>query len=86
MGLNTKTSFLAISSVKVSRNSPESSVSFCHSEIDCTQLIWSPALRPSLYRQCAATPNSACRCMSWVRICSSTGLPPGPSTVVCNDW
>ena len=24
--------------------------------------------------------------MSWVRICSSTGLPSGPITVVCSDW
>ena len=24
--------------------------------------------------------------MSWVRICSSTGLPSGPMTVVCSDW
>ena len=32
----------------------------------------------SLYFQCAATPYSARRCMSQVRICSSTDLPPGP--------
>ena len=31
-------------------------------------------------------PYSATRCMSWVRICSSTGLPSGPITVVCSDW
>ena len=40
----------------------------------------------SLYFQCAAMPYSAVRCMAWVRICSSTGLPPGPMTVVCSDW
>lgn len=26
------------------------------------------------------------RCISKVRICSSTGLPCGPITVVCSDW
>ena len=40
----------------------------------------------SLYFQCAATPYSARRCISWVRIWISTGLPPGPITVVCSDW
>lgn len=40
----------------------------------------------SLYFQCAATPYSARWCMEWVRICSSTGLPAGPMTVVCSDW
>ena len=45
-----------------------------------------PARAFSLYFQCAAIPNSAVRCMSCVRICSSTGLPDGPMTVVCSDW
>ncbi len=40
----------------------------------------------SLYFQCAATPYSARRCMPWVRIWISTGLPSGPITVVCSDW
>ncbi len=40
----------------------------------------------SLYFQCAATPYSARRCIAKVRICSSTGLPSGPITVVCSDW
>ena len=40
----------------------------------------------ALYFQCAAMPNSAVRCIAWVRICNSTGLPPGPITVVCSDW
>ena len=40
----------------------------------------------SLYFQCAATPYSARRCIANVRICSSTGLPSGPMTVVCSDW
>jgi hypothetical protein len=31
-------------------------------------------------------PYSARRCISSVRICSSTGLPSGPITVVCSDW
>ena len=38
---------------------------------------------PSLYAQCAATPNSAIRCISDVRICTSSGSPFGPITVVC---
>jgi len=40
----------------------------------------------SLYFQCAAIPYSARRCIEKDRICSSTGLPCGPITVVCNDW
>ena len=40
----------------------------------------------SLYFQCAAMPYSARLCISTVRICSSTGLPSGPITVVCSDW
>ena len=39
-----------------------------------------------MYFQCAAMPYSAVRCIAWVRICSSTGLPSGPITVVCSDW
>ncbi len=50
----------------------------------CRARAWPPGL--SLYFQCAATPYSAVRCISWVRICSSTGLPSGPITVVCSDW
>ena len=34
----------------------------------------------------AATPYSARRCIAKVRICSSTGLPCGPITVVWSDW
>lgn len=45
-----------------------------------------PATASCLYFQCAAMPYSARRCMSKVRICSSTGLPLGPMTVVCSDW
>ena len=45
-----------------------------------------PALPFSLYFQCAATPYSARRCIVWVRIWISTGLPSGPITVVCSDW
>lgn len=45
-----------------------------------------PATASCLYFQCAAMPYSARRCMSNVRICSSTGLPLGPMTVVCSDW
>ncbi len=45
-----------------------------------------PEAISSLYFQCAATPYSARWCMPQVRICSSTGLPSGPMTVVCSDW
>ena len=45
-----------------------------------------PSTVSSLYFQCAATPYSARRCMPQVLICSSTGLPSGPITVVCSDW
>ena len=45
-----------------------------------------PALLFSLYFQCAATPYSARRCWAKVRICTSTGLPAGPMTVVWSDW
>ena len=45
-----------------------------------------PALECSLYPQCAAIPYSARRCISWVRICTSMGLPSSPITVVCSDW
>ena len=45
-----------------------------------------PADGSCLYFQCAAMPYSARRCMSNVRIWSSTGLPLGPITVVCSDW
>ncbi len=48
--------------------------------------VSTPALPSSLYFQCAATPYSARRCIAKVRIWSSTGLPCGPMTVVCNDW
>ncbi len=46
----------------------------------------SGAMLASLYFQCAATPYSARRCIVWVRIWISTGLPCGPMTVVCSDW
>ncbi len=39
-----------------------------------------------MYFQCAAMPYSARRCIAKVRICSSTGLPSRPITVVCSDW
>ena len=45
-----------------------------------------PEFASSLYFQCAAMPYSARRCIAYVRICSSTGLPDGPMTVVCSDW
>ena len=39
-----------------------------------------------LYSQCEATPASAILCISWVRICTSIGVPNGPNSVVCSDW
>ena len=45
-----------------------------------------PSLVFSLYFQWAATPYSARRCWAKVRICTSTGLPCGPMTVVWSDW
>src|SRR3954468_23025748 len=38
----------------------------------------------SLYFQCAASPFSAISFIRLVRICTSTHLPCGPITVVCN--
>ena len=88
-----------ISNRNDSRNSPGSDVSFCQSSSCRSQAMSltgsvSPPERPvvcaadgsSLYFQCAATPNSARRCMVWLRIWISTGLPSGPITVVCKDW
>src|SRR5690606_20536220 len=83
--VNTNTSETDRSNRSDSRNSAGSAVSFCQSRSWRSHCM-SPALRPptvsSLYFQCAATPYSARRCMPQVRICSSTGLPPGPITVV----
>ncbi|SHS83435.1 Uncharacterised protein [Mycobacteroides abscessus subsp. abscessus] len=58
------------------------------SSISAAAWVGGTPLRPlaSLYRQCAAMPYSAVRCMSRVRICTSSGLPSGPTTVVCKDW
>ena len=44
-----------------------------------------PGPRRVLYCQCAAMPDSATRCMSSVRICTSIGMPFGPNSVVCSD-
>ncbi len=41
------------------------------------RILDAPATASCLYFQCAAMPYSARRCMSNVRICSSTGLPLG---------
>ena len=54
--------------------------------IGSTALPSAPERTSSLYFQWAATPYSARRCMENVRICSSTGLPSSPMTVVCSDW
>ena len=88
-GVNTNTSEAFRSNRNESRNSSGSSVSRCQSNSWRTQarssgLLLSPTA-PVLYRQCAATPNSAARCIWLVRICSSTGFPEGPITAVCSD-
>ena len=48
-------------------------------------LLLRPTSPPVLYFQCAAMPDSATRCMSSVRICTSIGTPFGPNSVVCSD-
>jgi hypothetical protein len=45
-----------------------------------------PRGRALMYFQCAAMPYSAVRCMAAVRICTSSVLPSGPTTVVCKLW
>ena len=40
----------------------------------------------SLYDQWAATPYSANSCISCVRTCTSSGMPPSHITVVWRDW
>ena len=71
--------------------------SFCHSSSWRSQPNWSaslartpglpfPSRGVSLYFQCAATPCSATRCMSSVRIWISMRSACGPTTVVWSDW
>ncbi len=86
-GVNTKTSSAYRSRRMLRMNSPESAVSDCHSSIWDSH--WASDSSPrlaALYFQWAAMPNSAVRCMAFVRICTSIGLPSGPTTVVCSDW
>ena len=91
LGVNTNTSCEYRSPFSDSMNSPGSVVSRCQSIMRESHSRRSPsavsAVRfSSLYSQCAATPNSAVRCISGVRIWISSGLPCGPMTVVCSDW
>ena len=71
LGVNTKTSGEPKSKRSASRNSDGSSVSFCHS-CSCRSQSISGELAcgspPCLYFQCAAIPNSARECISYVRI------------------
>jgi len=92
-GVKTYTSSADRSNRSASRNSAGSAASRCQSSSCRSQVISSicvggptTAFLFSLYRQCAAMPYSAVRCIAWVRICISTGLPVGPMTVVCSDW
>ncbi|SLH41664.1 Uncharacterised protein [Mycobacteroides abscessus subsp. abscessus] len=93
LGVKTKISGDFRSKRSDSRNSAGSAASRCQSSSWRIHAMSSTSARSpeclplvSLYRQCAAMPNSAVRCMSWVRICTSSGLPSGPTTVVCSDW
>ena len=45
-----------------------------------------PAFAAAVRKVIAAMPDSAMRCMSSVRICTSIGMPFGPNNVVCSDW
>ncbi len=96
-GVKTKTSSEKRSTLTVSRNSRGSSSSFWNSTSwrshpnDSASRFESasppfPSRPFSLYAQCAATPSSAMRCISAVRICTSMRSPAGPTTVVCSDW
>ena len=89
-GVNTNTSSANMSIFRSWTNSV-ASVSCCASSKRRTQANFSssPSLTPCsplLYFQCAATPYSAVRCMSQVRICTSKGMPSLPMTVVCTLW
>ena len=84
-GVKTKTSSWSRSIFSVSMNSAGSEVSDCQSTMRCSQATSSLG-ECSLYPQWAAMPNSARWCISRVRICTSSGLPCGPTTVVCSDW
>ena len=74
-----------------SRNSGESPWSAWISSSDCSQR-WVrvctsfSAVSADLYIQCEATPDSASRFMSVVRICTSIGVPLGPNRMECSDW
>ena len=89
-GVNTNTSSANMSIFRSCTNSV-ASVSCWASSRRRTQANFSssPSLTPcspDLYFQCAATPYSAVRCMSQVRICTSKGMPSSPMTVVCTLW
>ena len=87
-GVKTKTSSCSRSIFRFCMNSSGSWVSDCQSMMRLSQAASASALAPfrSLYCQWAATPCSARACISQVRICTSSGLPCGPTTVVCRDW
>gem|GEM_PF-6347849 len=91
-GVNTKTSAPAPrSSRKVRKNSAASATSRCQASSRRSHPMSRPPSAPSAPGRsaacrCAATPCSATRCIESVRMSTSTGSPPGPSTVVCSDW
>ena len=67
-------------------NCAGSEMSLCQSMIRFSQSMSPPLDVSSLYAQWAATPHSERRCISRVRICTSSGLAPGPMIVVCKLW
>jgi hypothetical protein len=69
-------------------NSAALVVSFCHSIMLLSQprRVASRSLRPCLYIQWAAIPNSAVASISLVRIWISSSFPSLDMTVVCSDW
>src|SRR5437868_3534373 len=87
LGVNTYTESGNRSTLTCSRNSAESPVCCWMSSSDCSH-AWVRCCRsdrfdsPFLYSQCAATPDSAVRCISWVRFWYSDGVSYGPIQVV----
>ena len=88
-GVKTKTSSRKMSILNASMNSSGSCVSSSISkrrETHCSfESMLSLEVSPDLYFQCAAIPNSAMRCISKVRICTSNGMPLLLITLVCSE-
>ena len=72
-GVNTYTSSVSSSILRLDMNSAGSDVSDCQSTMRDSQAI--SCDESSLYSQWAATPCSARSCIALVRICTSSVLP-----------